>query len=79
MCVCVGECFRQQERRASSTSPLGLRSDQRRVCQFAGTQTASPYTYCREGRERERERDTDIERVKEVWLELQRSDSIILS
>lgn len=38
--------------------PPGLGPDQSRVCQFAGTQTASLYTHSTEQRERERGRET---------------------
>lgn len=51
MCACV--CLRTDNPRGGLL-PLGFRSDQSRVCQFAGTQTASLYTLCTEQRGRER-------------------------
>lgn len=78
VCVCLS-AYRQLERRASGVLPPGLGPDQSRVCQFAGTQTASLYTQHRTERERAGERDTNTDREREVWAEQQRSESIILS
>lgn len=71
MCVCV--CARAQTTREEGqqrTAP-GLRPDQSRVCQSAGTQTASLYT---PGTAERRGHGTE----REVGVERLRSDSITL-